>query len=160
MLLGVSSEFFRHVIFFYKIISNKINYDNMNISNMNFMNRTNPMLQQNNQGNQNESFRNVFGILGKINNLLIGGLQSLLHIFTSLIDILYFAKAFKSLIIDLLFALMKKIFRILRYLLTFKWFVKLIQVLNSKYASVIYQSKNFKFYSICIKFFLASGKDK
>ena len=118
------------------------------------------MLQQNNQGNQNESFRNVFGVLGKINNLLIGGLQSLLHIFTSLIDILYFAKAFKLLIIDLLFALLKKIFRILRYLLTFKWFVKLIQVLNSKYASVIYQSKNFKFYSICIKLFLASGKNK
>ena len=132
----------------------------MNISNMNYMNRTNPMLQQNNQGSPNESFRNVFGILGKINNLLIGGLQSLLHIFTSLIDILYFAKAFKSLIIDLLIALLKKIFRILRYLLTFKWFVKLIQLLNSKYASVIYQSKNFKFYSICLKLFLASGKDK
>ena len=127
---------------------------------MNYMNRTNPMLQQNNQGSPNESFRNVFGILGKINNLLIGGLQSLLHIFTSLIDILYFAKAFKSLIIDLLIALLKKIFRILRYLLTFKWFVKLIQLLNSKYASVIYQSKNFKFYSICLKLLLASGKDK
>lgn len=125
--------------------------------NMNYMNRNNPMMQPNNQGTPNESFRNVFGVLGKSINLLIGGLQSLLHIFTSFIDILYFAKAFKSLIIDLLIMLLKKIYKILKYLLTFKWFVNFVRLMNSKYASIIYKSKNFKLYSICLRLFLIAG---
>jgi hypothetical protein len=127
---------------------------NMNI---NYMNRNNPMNQQNNNALSNDSFRNVFGVLGKLNILLIGGLQSLLHIFTSFIDILYFAKAFKSLILDLLIMLLKKILRILRYLLTFKWFINFVKLISSKYSRVIYKSKNFKMYSIFFRLFLIAG---
>ncbi len=40
-----------------------MNLGNMNM-NMNFINANNPMMQQNNPNATNESFRNVFGVLG------------------------------------------------------------------------------------------------
>ena len=47
-------------------------------------NRMNP-----NQQSDPGAFRNVYGVLG--------GIQSLLHIFTSLVDVLYLLKSFKNL---------------------------------------------------------------
>lgn len=110
---------------------------------------------------QPNSFRNVFGILGtnyyKLNLYSLGGVQSLLHIFTSILDLLYFAKAIKSLIIDLLINLLKKIFRLLKYVLTLRWIIDLISKTNSVYAKVIYSSPYFKSFTFLFRFTIISG---
>jgi hypothetical protein len=54
--------------------------------------------------------------------------------------------------------LLKKIFKILKFLFTFRWFLKLINVLNSKYVETILKSKNYKVYTIFFKLSLILGK--
>jgi len=87
-----------------------------------------------------------------------GGLQSLLHIFTSILDLLYFVKAFKTLVIDLLLAIVKKLLGVLKYLITLKWMVDFISKSNSVYANLIHGSKYFKYFSIAFKSTLILGK--
>lgn len=108
---------------------------------------------------QPNSFRNVFGILGTnyYKFYSLGGVQSLLHIFTSILDLLYFAKAIKSLIIDLLINLLKKIFGLLKYVLTLRWIIDLISKTNLVYAKVIYSSPYFKSFTFLFRFTIISG---
>ncbi len=107
----------------------------------------NPGMNQGLNANQTnlqpDSFRNVYGVLG--------GLQSLLHIFTSILDLLYFLKAFKTLVIDLLIKLLKKLLGIIKYLFTLKWMFDLIAKTNSYYSKFIYSSKYFYTFSIVFK---------
>jgi hypothetical protein len=53
--------------------------------------------------------------------------------------------------------LLKKIFRLLKYVLTLRWMIDLIAKTNSVYAKIIYSSPYFKNFSLLFKFSIISG---
>lgn len=77
--------------------------------------------------------------------------------FTSVIDLLYFAKAFKTLVLDLLLNIIKKLFNFIKYLFTLKWMFDLIGKTNSIYSNIIYSSKYFKSFAFIFKTSLILG---
>jgi hypothetical protein len=70
---------------------------------------------------------------------------------------MYFGQAIKSLIVDLLLNLIRKVLRLLKYMLTFKWLIDLVSNSNSLYGRLIYSSKYFKHFSSIFKLTLILG---
>jgi len=70
---------------------------------------------------------------------------------------MYFGQAIKSLIVDLLLNLIRKVLRLLKYMFTFKWLIDLVSKTNSLYGRLIYSSKYFKHFSSMFKLSLIIG---
>ena len=52
---------------------------------------------------------------------IIGGVQTIIHVLSSMLDIYYFGKEFKRLIIDTILSIAKIILSFFKYIITFGW---------------------------------------
>lgn len=52
---------------------------------------------------------------------VIGGIQTIIHFLSSMLDIYYFGKEFKRLIIDTIISIAKILLSFFKYIITFRW---------------------------------------
>lgn len=116
------------------------------MNNMNSMNNMNNMNNGTNQPQISSSMQIVYGLLS--------GSQSLLSIAGSFIDVAYFFKSIKYLLYDFIVSCIKKLFRLIKYLVTFRWLISLVKksgelsyfyILKNSYVSALFLSYKIAF---------------
>ena len=79
---------------------------------------------------------------------IIGGVQTLIHIISSSLDVYYFGKEFKSLVIDSLIQLSGFCVKLIKYIASFQWMTDAIygiQYLQNKYNFIKYNTMRIYF---------------
>ena len=117
---------------------------NNNIYNNNYNNTIN-------NNNNNNSDNNQMGFGFQVMYGILSGSQSLLSIAGAFIDIAYFIKQAKALIFDFIIYLIKKLFNMLKYLITLKWLINTGKSINNNVNKHLLTSKYFSSFVIFIK---------
>ena len=76
---------------------------------------------------------------------IIGGVQTLIHIISSSLDVYYFGKEFKSLVIDSLIQLSGFCVKLIKYIASFQWITDALY--NVQYFQNKYGFEEFKCYN-------------
>ena len=74
---------------------------------------------------------------------IIGGVQTLIHIISSSLDVYYFGKEFKSLVIDSLIQLSGFCVKLIKYIASFQWITDAlynVQYFQNKYSFIKYNT--------------------
>ena len=79
---------------------------------------------------------------------IIGGVQTLIHIISSSLDVYYFGKEFKSLVIDSLIQLSGFCVKLIKYIASFQWITDTlynVQYFQNKYSFIKYNTMRIYF---------------
>ena len=79
---------------------------------------------------------------------IIGGVQTLIHIISSSLDVYYFGKEFKSLVIDSLIQLSGFCVKLIKYIVSFQWITDAlynVQYFQNKYSFIKYNTMRIYF---------------
>ena len=79
---------------------------------------------------------------------IIGGIQTLIHIISSSLDVYYFGKEFKSLVIDSLIQLSGFCVKLIKYIASFQWITDAlynVQYFQNKYSFIKYNTMRIYF---------------
>ena len=79
---------------------------------------------------------------------IIGGVQTLIHIISSSLDVYYFGKEFKSLVIDSLIQLSGFCVKLIKYIASFQWITDAlynVQYFQNKYSFIKYNTMRIYF---------------
>ena len=83
-------------------------------------------MNQNYMGQQGQQNNPEMGIGIKILYGVLSGSQSLLNLLGSFVDIAFFIRQVKGIVLNILIYLIKRIFRLVKYLVTLRWIIDIM----------------------------------